>query len=104
MERILQSSEMAEIVLIPVRHHSPACSLHLRNMIRREKPDIILIEGPENANELIDIIADETTKPPFAIYYSYNDKKGIISDKKNQYKCYWPPGAYVCPGSWGCAC
>lgn len=90
MERILQSSEMAEIVLIPVRHHSPACSLHLRNMIRREKPDIILIEGPENANELIDIIADETTKPPFAIYYSYNDKKGIISDKKNQYKCYYP--------------
>lgn len=90
MERILQSSEMAEIILIPIRHHSPACSYHLINMIDKEKPDIILIEGPENAGSLMDIIADDTTIPPFAIYYSYNDKKGIISDDKKQYKCYYP--------------
>lgn len=90
MERILQSSEMAEIILVPIRHHSPACAYHLNKLIDSEKPDIILIEGPSNANELISIMQSEDTKPPFALYYSYNDKKGIITNKKEQYKCYYP--------------
>ena len=30
------------------------------------------------------------TKAPFAIYYSYHDKAGKISEEKEHYKCYYP--------------
>ena len=45
MERILRSKEMAEIVLLPVRHHSPACAFHVERMIEAVRPEVILVEG-----------------------------------------------------------
>lgn len=90
MERILRSQEMAEIVLLPVRHHSPACAFHVERMIERLRPCAILVEGPDNANSLIPVIVHEDTKAPFAIYYSYHDQSGRISQEKERYKCYYP--------------
>ena len=90
MEKILRSKEMAEIVLLPVRHHSPACSFHVRKVIERFRPSAILIEGPENANELIPVMVHPDTMAPFAIYYSYHDKTGQLSEEKEHYKCYYP--------------
>jgi len=74
MERILRSAEMAEIMLIPVRHHSPACSFHIQKIFAEWKPDAVLVEGPDNANSLLPIMVHEDTRAPFAIYYSYHDK------------------------------
>ena len=90
MEKILRSKEMAEIVLLPVRHHSPACSFHVKKVIEDYAPSVILIEGPENANELIPVMVHPDTAAPFAIYYSYYDKAGQISEEKEHYKCYYP--------------
>lgn len=90
MEKILRSKEMAEIVLLPVRHHSPACSFHVGKIIEDYKPDVVLIEGPENANELIPVMVHPDTAAPFAIYYSYYDKTGQLSEEKEHYKCYYP--------------
>lgn len=90
METILRSKEMAEIKLLPVRHHSPACAVHIKSTIEQYQPEIVLIEGPENANALLPVIADAETKAPFAIYYSYHDKTGCISEEKEHYKCYYP--------------
>ncbi len=90
METILRSEEMAEIMLLPVRHHSPACSFQLRKVIEEWKPSVILVEGPDNANCLLPVMADAETKGPFAIYYSYHDKAGKISQEKGHYKCYYP--------------
>lgn len=90
MERILRSEKMAEITLLPIRHHSPACSFHLKKMIENIMPSVILVEGPDNANKLIDVMVHDDTKAPFAIYYSYNDTTGRISEEKEQYKCYYP--------------
>ena len=90
MEKILRSEEMAEIVLLPVRHHSPACSFHVRKVIEEYHPSVILIEGPENANELIPVMVHRETQAPFAIYYSYHDKAGLLSEEKEHYKCYYP--------------
>ena len=83
METILRSQEMAEISLIPIRHHSPACAWHVRQVIEKEKPDCILVEGPDNANSLIPIMVHEDTKAPFAVYYSCHDDQG-------KHKCYYP--------------
>ncbi len=90
MERILRSQEMVEIILLPVRHHSPACAFHVRRMAESCKPSVILVEGPENANALLPVMTHEETKAPFAIYYSYHDKAGTISEEKERYRCYYP--------------
>ena len=62
MEQILRRKEMAEIILLPVRHHSPACAWHIVRMIEKLKPDAVLIEGPENAGSLIPAMIHEETK------------------------------------------
>ena len=90
MERILRSQKMAEIVLLPVRHHSPACAFHVSRAISALRPSVILVEGPDNANSLIPVMVHEDTKAPFAIYYSYHDQSARISEEKEHYKCYYP--------------
>lgn len=90
MEKILRSEEMAEIRLIPIRHHSPACAFHVGKVIAGWKPSVILIEGPDNANSLISVMVHRETKAPFAIYYSYHDSTGQISEEREHYKCYYP--------------
>ncbi len=78
------------VFYFPVRHHSPACSLHLQKVIEAYRPECILIEGPENANDLTNDMTDTETQAPFCIYYSYRDKKGLISEEKRDYRCYYP--------------
>lgn len=99
MEELLRGKEIftvnpfdfsKNIVYFPIRHHSPVCAWHLKNAIKEYEPDCILIEGPDNANELISVLTHPDTKPPLAIYYSYRDKKAYINEEKEDYKCYYP--------------
>ncbi len=90
METILRSEKMAEIMLLPVRHHSPACAFQTKRVIESWKPDVVLVEGPDNANRLLSVMVHEDTHAPFAIYYSYHDSGGKISGEKEHYKCYYP--------------
>lgn len=90
METILRSAEMAEIMLIPVRHHSPACSFHIKKIFAEWKPDAVLVEGPDNANALLPVMVHKDTRAPFAIYYAYHDKAKKISQEQQHYKCYYP--------------
>lgn len=78
------------VLYFPVRHHSPACSFHLEKAAEDYKPDLILIEGPENAGNLISVLLHEDTKPPLALYYAYRDRAGLVTEKKGDYKCYYP--------------
>ncbi len=90
METILRSEEMAEIMLIPVRHHSPACSCQIKKIFADWKPDAVLVEGPDNANALLPVMLHEDTRAPFAIYYAYHDRAQRISEEQEHYKCYYP--------------
>lgn len=83
-----------QIVLFPIRHHSPACSYHLRKVIEDYKPEVILIEGPENAKELISDLVKEGNQPPFCIYLSYDDQKGFLGELGGKYRAYYPLLAY----------
>ncbi|NEU60052.1 DUF5682 family protein [Paenibacillus sp. ALJ109b] len=67
----------------PIRHHSPACSYHLLRLIEEYKPDIILIEGPESGNPLLQVLADEATIPPVSLYYTYESEEERAA-------CYYP--------------
>lgn len=75
-----------EVVYFPIRHHSPACSYHLLQILEKYNPEIVLIEGPELANKLIPVLADEATKPPISLYYSYQDEQN--SNKRASF--YYP--------------
>lgn len=99
MESVLRNREVSEIIpctmdapvlFFPVRHHSPVCSFQLVRTIEAYAPDCILIEGPENANELIHILTDEETILPAAIYYFYKDTRKLVSEEGRDYHCYYP--------------
>lgn len=90
METILRRQEMAEIKLLPVRHHSPACAWQVQRMIERWQPQAVLIEGPDTAGCLIPAMIDPATRAPFAVYYSYDDTAGAVSEEKEKYRCYYP--------------
>ncbi|MCY6371679.1 DUF5682 family protein [Clostridium ganghwense] len=104
MDKLLFSKEMDKInelckktfnlqeniVYFPVRHHSPACSFHLKKVIDEYNPEIILIEGPSNANDLISSLVHEESKTPLSIYYTYSDSKELLGEKDDKYMCYYP--------------
>lgn len=68
--------------LFPVRHHSPRSASCLRALLNSVRPELILIEGPSDANSLIPIITDPESEPPIAIL-SYS------TDGTPQ-SCMWP--------------
>lgn len=78
------------VLFFPIRHHSPVCSCQLERITARFKPELILIEGPENSNDLIPVLTDAHTRLPAAIYYFYKDKKKYISEEAEDYHCYYP--------------
>jgi hypothetical protein len=56
------------VLIVPVRHHSPAAALHVGRLIRERRPKVVLIEGPADATPLIDQVLDAATAPPIALY------------------------------------
>ena len=50
-----------------VRHLSPGASYHLINYLEEKKPKCILIEGPSDATDIIESIAQKKVKPPIAL-------------------------------------
>jgi hypothetical protein len=53
--------------IFPVRHHSPRSSEALRAFLDGVDPELVLIEGPSDATDLIDVLVDVETLPPIAI-------------------------------------
>ncbi len=88
----------APILYYPVRHHSPACAWHLERAMERYRPDLVLVEGPENANDLISILASPETRAPVAPYYAYRDDASLLRTAEppedglppENHACYYP--------------
>ncbi len=62
----------------PVRHHSPSAARFIGEALRARRPKVVFIEGPAEATELVQHIADAKTKPPIAIYSSYRDDDNVL--------------------------
>src|SRR5262245_2985349 len=62
----------------PVRHHSHTVARHLVAALHSRKPQLVFIEGPYEANELIPFVVDAKTEPPVAIYSSYRDDNNVL--------------------------
>ena len=83
-EECFKESIKDNVIFFPIRHHSPACSYHLKKIFAEFKPDAVLIEGPNDCNDLMKYMIEEDTKAPFCIYSSYVDKDN------EKYRCYYP--------------
>ena len=64
-------------IFLPIRHHSPACAMHVRKAITEYKPDIVLVEGPSDCNHLIPILQDKEIITPIAIIDYFKDDKNV---------------------------
>lgn len=75
----------ATLVFLPIRHHSPACAWHVRSWIREHSPRAVLIEGPSDANPLLEELVDARTEPPVALY-------GFVRASANRraHACWYP--------------
>lgn len=97
MESVLRGEKASPVIskenpilFFPVRHHSPACAFHLKRAVESYEPDCVLVEGPQNAQEMISTLTHPETTAPVALYYFYRDSKSLLSEEKEDYKCYYP--------------
>ncbi|HEX6870747.1 MAG TPA: DUF5682 family protein [Micromonosporaceae bacterium] len=54
-------------VLLGVRHHGPGSARAVRRALAAYQPDVVLIEGPPEADDLVALAADEAMRPPVAL-------------------------------------
>lgn len=50
-----------------VRHHGPGCARSLARALAQLQPDVLLIEGPPEADELLGLAAHAAMQPPVAL-------------------------------------
>lgn len=60
-------STSADIRYYGIRHHGPGSAASLVAALEIQRPDIILIEGPSDAQAALDWISDPQLKPPVAL-------------------------------------
>ena len=53
--------------LFGIRHHGPGCARSLAQALKALQPDLILIEGPPEADELLPLTIKPDMQPPVAI-------------------------------------
>ena len=55
------------ITVYGIRHHGPGSARSLRAALAEQRPDVVLIEGPPEADELAGLAAEEDMRPPVAL-------------------------------------
>ena len=58
---------MTDIHLLGIRHHGPGSCRNILKALEQIRPDLILLEGPAEAESLMPFAADEQMNPPVAL-------------------------------------
>lgn len=58
---------MSDPVILGIRHHGPGSARSVLQALHALQPDLILVEGPPDAQELLALAADADMKPPVAV-------------------------------------
>lgn len=67
------------IHILGIRHHGPGSARNIRAFLEELKPDIVLVEGPPEADELLQWPTHKEVKPPVAILcYQPDDPKRSV--------------------------
>ncbi|AZM60469.1 MULTISPECIES: DUF5682 family protein [unclassified Streptomyces] len=70
------SGDAAAPLLLGVRHHGPGSARAVRAALDEARPDVVLIEGPPEADALIPLAAEEDMRPPVALLAHAVDEPG----------------------------
>jgi hypothetical protein len=62
------------VTVFGIRHHGPGCARSLRAALGRMKPDIVLVEGPPDAQAVLPLLVAKGMKPPVALLVYSPDK------------------------------
>src|SRR5215469_11839124 len=62
-----------------IRHHGPGSARSLLAALHKLKPDVVLIEGPPEAEPLLPLLVNESTKPPIALLLYAADEPSLAS-------------------------
>src|SRR5262249_30479337 len=62
-----------------IRHHGPGSARSLVASLDKLKPDVVLIEGPPEAEPLLPLLLDEATKPPIALLLYAAEEPSLAS-------------------------
>ncbi|MEU1333045.1 DUF5682 family protein [Streptomyces sp. NPDC005865] len=65
-----------EPLLLGVRHHGPGSARAVRAALDVARPDVLLVEGPPEADALVGLAADEGMRPPVALLAHVVDEPG----------------------------
>ncbi len=57
-----------DLVVLPVRHHSPACALQVHRAIDSRRPSVVLVEGPRGFDPLVPLLTSPEAVMPLAVY------------------------------------
>lgn len=55
------------ISVFGIRHHGPGCARSLQAVLEEMEPDIVLVEGPPDAQHVLSLLPHEEMKPPVAL-------------------------------------
>jgi hypothetical protein len=73
-------------VLLGVRHHGPGSARAVRRALAAYRPDVVLIEGPPEADALVPLAGAESMRPPVALL-GYPAATGAV---KRSRAAFWP--------------
>jgi hypothetical protein len=66
--------------LLGIRHHGPGSARNVVSFLKKTKPDMILVEGPPEAEPLLQSVVQKEMKPPVALlaYNPENPKQAVF--------------------------
>ena len=70
------SSVVGQVHLLGVRHHGPGSARSVRRALEELEPDLVLVEGPPEADDLVAFAAQDDLVPPVALL-AYQEPKVV---------------------------
>lgn len=77
------------LVILPVRHHSPACALQVERAVEERRPSVVLVEGPRGFDPLIPLLTHPEAAMPLAVY-TYVVRRGGKAGTEERAAAYYP--------------
>ena len=80
-------------VLLGVRHHGPGSARGVRRVLSAYQPEVLLIEGPPEADGLVELAGDEEMRAPVALL-AYPAVKAGAPPAPGLRAAFWPFGEF----------
>jgi Family of unknown function (DUF5682) len=76
----------AQVEVYGIRHHGPGSARSLLSALAEFQPDAVLVEGPADADHLLDCVLDDRMMPPLALLAYAPERPGVAA--------FWPFAAF----------